>query len=131
MTTSTPAPQDGEGRLIHREHLLDMAMGDIEFLTELTDLFLISVQEQMHEINQAIQNQDSKRLSQAAHACKGSVGNYTKQEPYALLQTLEHDGKSDQLENSPIVFKSAEKQIAQLTTEIKSIIAQERQNKHS
>lgn len=131
MTTSIPAPQNGQWRLINREHLLDMAMGDVEFLIEMADFFLNSVEKQINEITRAIQNHDSKRLSETAHACKGAVGIYTKQGPYSLLQTLENNGKSDQLENSLIVFKLVEQEIAQLTTEIKSLIVQECQNNYS
>lgn len=125
MTNSTSALKEEHWRLINREHILDMAMGDVEFLAELIEFFLNSVAEQLNEIKQAINDQDPKKLSEAAHACKGAVGIYTKLAPFLLLQLLEDYGKSNHLDESLIVYYLLEKEMTQLTTEIKTLMAQE------
>tara|TARA_R110002111_G_scaffold248400_1_gene312010 strand:- start:11984 stop:12421 length:438 start_codon:yes stop_codon:yes gene_type:complete len=125
MTRSTPAPAQGQWRLINREQVLDMAVGDVEFLAEMIELFLKYVPQQMNDIKQSIVENDSHELFEAAHACKGTIGNYTKLEPYLLLQSLENDGKSDQLEESWNKYQSLEKEISQLIVELNILMIQE------
>lgn len=119
---------DRKWRLINREQVLDMTVGDVEFLAEMIDLFFSYVPQQMHDIKQAVEENDPQKLTEAAHACKGTVGNYTKLEPYLLLQSLENDGKSKQLDESRIKYDSLEKEIAQLIAELEILKAQECSN---
>lgn len=105
-----------------------MAVGDVEFLAEMVELFLSYIPQLMNDIRQAVEENDSQKLAEAAHACKGTVGNYTKLEPYILLQSLENDGKSEQLDESRIKYSSLEKEIAQLVVELKTLMAQECSN---
>lgn len=128
MASLNLASTKGHWRLINREQVLDMAVGDVEFLAEMIELFFSYVPQQMNDIQQAVENNDSQELADAAHACKGTVGNYTKLEPYLLLQSLENDGKSEQLDESQIKFGSLEKEIAQLIVELKTLKAQECSN---
>lgn len=95
MTSFETASTTGQWRLINREQVLDMAVGDVEFLAEMIELFFCYVPQQMKDIKQAVEANDPQKLTEAAHACKGTVGNYTKLEPYLLLQSLENDGKSE------------------------------------
>lgn len=131
MSSLTPSLACGHWRLINREQVLDMAMGDTEFLAELIELFFGCVSQQMQEIKRAIEENASQELSEAAHACKGTVGNYTKLEPYLLLQSLENDGKADQIEESQSKYCLLEKEMAQLTLEIKALLDQECHNAQS
>ncbi|GEM_PF-2714614 len=96
MTRSNLSSEQGYWRLINPEQVLDMAVGDVEFLAEMIELFFSYVPQQMNDIKRAIEEKDSEALSETAHACKGTIGNYTKLEPYLLLQSLENDGKAEQ-----------------------------------
>ncbi len=125
MTRSNLESIQGHWRLINREQVLDMAMGDVDFLAELISLFLRYVPPQMNEIRQAIEEKDSQKLVEAAHACKGTIGNYTKLKPYLLLQSLENDGKSGQIVESSIKYHSLEKEISQLIEEVSALMLQE------
>ena len=125
MTSLETTSTTGQWRLINREQVLDMAVGDVEFLAEMIELFFSYIPQQMNDIQQAVEKNDSQELAEAAHACKGTVGNYTKLEPYLLLQSLENDGKSEQLDESRIKYSSLEKEIAQLIVELKTLMAQE------
>lgn len=131
MTRSNLSSGQGHWRLINREQVLDMAVGDVEFLAEMIELFFSYVPQQMNDIKRAIEENDSYKLLDAAHACKGTIGNYTKLEPYLLLQSLENDGKSDQLDESQIKFRSLEKEISQLIVELKMLMVQECSNVQS
>ncbi|WP_298868852.1 hypothetical protein [uncultured Gimesia sp.] len=85
----------------------------------------------MKDIKQAIEEDDSQKLSDAAHACKGLIGNYTKLDPYLLLVLLEDDAEAGQLDESLIKYHSLEKEISQLVVELKMLMSQECNNVNS
>ncbi|MCH9779538.1 MAG: Hpt domain-containing protein [Planctomycetes bacterium] len=117
--------------MINRNQVLRMTMGDVEFLKEMIELFLSYIPQQMQDIKQAIEEDDSQKLSDTAHACKGLIGNYTKLDPYHLLLMLEDDAESGQLDESLIKYHSLEKEISQLVVELKMLMSQECNNVHS
>lgn len=121
MTNSSSAESTGTWRLIQPEEVLDMAVNDIEFLTELIDLFVALAPEQMPDIRQAIENHDAGLLAEVAHAYKGTVGNYTQTGPYPLLQALENDGKSADLQASQSKFQTLEQEINALLNELENL----------
>ncbi len=123
MNTNTTS-NTGQWRLIDGDRILDMAMGDTEFLAELTELFLSTVPEQMCEIGLAIERKQAETLALSAHGFKGTVANYTKGEPYRLLQTLENDGKSNQLQDAAISYAALENEIQDLIGELSMLMAQ-------
>ncbi|MCR9230482.1 Hpt domain-containing protein [Gimesia chilikensis] len=121
MTNSSSAESTGTWRLIQPEQVLDMAINDVEFLTELIDLFVALAPEQMQDIRQAIDSNDAGLLAEVAHAYKGTVGNYTQTGPYPLLQSLENDGKSADLQASQSKFQTLEQEINALLTELETL----------
>ncbi|KAA0134222.1 Hpt domain-containing protein [Gimesia chilikensis] len=121
MTNSSSAESTGTWRLIQPEQVLDMAINDVEFLTELIDLFVALAPEQMQDIRRAIDSNDAGLLAEVAHAYKGTVGNYTQTGPYPLLQSLENDGKSADLQASQSKFQKLEQEINALLTELETL----------
>jgi HPt (histidine-containing phosphotransfer) domain-containing protein len=121
MTNSSSAETTGTWRLIQPEQVLDMAINDVEFLTELIDLFVALAPEQMQDIRRAIDSNDAGLLAEVAHAYKGTVGNYTQTGPYPLLQSLENDGKSADLQASQSKFQTLEQEINALLTELETL----------
>ena len=119
MTNSSSAESTGTWRLIQPEQVLDMAINDVEFLTELIDLFVALAPEQMQDIRRAIDSNDAGLLAEVAHAYKGTVGNYTQTGPYPLLQSLENDGKSADLQASQSKFQTLEQEINALLTDLR------------
>ncbi len=121
MTNSSSAESTGTWCLIQPEQVLDMAINDVEFLTELIDLFVALAPEQMQDIRRAIDSNDAGLLAEVAHAYKGTVGNYTQTGPYPLLQSLENDGKSADLQASQSKFQTLEQEINALLTELETL----------
>ena len=121
MANSSSAKSTGTWRLIQPEQVLDMAVNDVEFLTELIDLFVALAPEQMQDIRRAIDSNDAGLLAEVAHAYKGTVGNYTQTGPYPLLQSLENDGKSADLQASQSKFQTLEQEINALLTELETL----------
>ncbi len=69
--------------------------GDAKLLREFVDLFLADCPKLLSEIRRAIADRDSKALASAAHALKGSVGNFTTRgafEAVAKLDTMARKG---------------------------------------
>lgn len=125
METTKKLTAQNQWRLIDREQVLQMTLGDVEFLAEMIDLFLSYLPQQMNDIKQAIEKRNPKALSFAAHACKGTIVNYTKLAPFQLLLSLEEDAKTGQLEKSHITYQSLENEISQLVAELKTLRRQE------
>ncbi|WP_417384911.1 hypothetical protein [Gimesia sp.] len=124
MSNTNTTNNAGEWRLIDGDRILDMAIGDTEFLAELIELFMCTVSDQMCEIGLAIERKQAETLALTAHGFKGTVANYTKGEPYLLLQTLEDDGKSNRLQDASISYAALENEMQELITELNTFMAQ-------
>ena len=123
MNTNTTS-NTGQWRLIDGDRILDMAMGDTEFLAELIELFMSTVPEQMCEIGLAIERKQAETLAITAHGFKGTVANYTREEPFRLIQRLEDDGKSNQLQDASISYAALENEMQELISELNMLMAQ-------
>jgi HPt (histidine-containing phosphotransfer) domain-containing protein len=66
----------------------------------------------LDEIRAALSGADSKALEHAAHALKGSVGNFAISGPWETAQRLELLAKSGQLSGAQEIFRILEQQIA-------------------
>jgi two-component system sensor histidine kinase/response regulator len=87
--------------------------GDSELLKELAGIFLQECPRMLEEIRSALRAADSKALEIAAHALKGSVGNFAMPDPWETAQRLELLAKSGRLSGAPEIFRVLEQQIAQ------------------
>ena len=79
---------------------LDEFGGDKEFLMEVMDEFIQTIEEQMPQIRQAVSNKDSDTLKQEAHAIKGGAANLIANALANAAKELEDMGKSENFENS-------------------------------
>ena len=52
------------------------------------------------------------------------MANYTKGEPYLLLQVLEDDGKSNRLQDASISYAALENEMQELISELNMLMAQ-------
>jgi len=68
--------------------------GNRALLRDLARLFLADYPKQLAEIKVAIQSKDGERLRRAAHALKGSVGNFAAPRAFETARQLEVLGKS-------------------------------------
>jgi CheY-like chemotaxis protein len=80
-----------------REKLMTTVDGDLELFREIVELFLADCPKALEEIASAISAEDAARLDRAAHALKGSVGNFGARNGYELALQLEMMGKNDTL----------------------------------
>jgi len=74
--------------------------GDEDFLSELADVFLKSIDELARDLRTAVRSGNRLEIGNLAHAIKGSLGNFYAQSAYEASQLLE---SSSQIEEMRII----------------------------
>lgn len=100
---------------------LDRVDGDKVLLSEMAELFLESYPGYLSRIKEAVVQADFPALTQAAHALKGSVGNFTTREPFEVARTLEQLGRQGNIDLALQVVVELEEVLAQLTPELENL----------
>ncbi len=114
----SPAPE--KDRLARKQPGLDKATvlarleGDEELLAELAGLFIQESPKLLSAIQQAIEQDDAKSLERAAHALKGSVGNFVIPTAVKAAQTLETMGREGNLAAADTAYAVLQEEIAGL-----------------
>jgi PAS domain S-box-containing protein len=109
-----PAPLDTDA-------LLDGVGGDRKLLRELVRLFLEDTPKLIARVDRAIANGDANGLKEAAHALKGSVGNFDSERVFAAVRHLEMLGRENQLSEAGTAFAAAKAEIARLIHSLKKL----------
>jgi len=99
---SPPAPPgagaDADADLaLDGDRVLERVDGDVGLLRELVTMFLEDCPRMMDEIEAAVGRGDGRAVSRAAHALKGSIGNFTSGAPVEAAQRLETLGREGDL----------------------------------
>ena len=116
----TQRPEQGESchvTFLRCEDLLDRVGGDEELLHDLLGLFAEEAPTMLSAIEQAVAAQDSVAIANAAHALKGSAGNFVSAGPYETARELEYLGRGG-------TAQGAEELLARLKTELDQLIAE-------
>lgn len=77
--------------------LLEGVSGDRKLLRELIELFLADAPRLLARVKRAIVRGDADRLKQAAHALKGSIGNFGSASAFEAARRLETFGREKDL----------------------------------
>ena len=85
------------------------------------DTFAADAPKLMSRIQRAITKKDADRPREAAHALKGSVGNFSQGTPFAVARKLELLARQNQLSDAPGMFRQVRREIAQLTRSLQSL----------
>jgi len=101
--------------------LLEGVNGDKTLMAEMVQVFESDVPELLARIQQAILEQNSGALREAAHALKGSVGNFSQGAPFDAARRLERMGYENQLSGADAVFQHARKEVGRLTRSLQSL----------
>jgi PAS domain S-box-containing protein len=109
-----PAPIDGVA-------LLEGVNGDRKLLSEMVDVFKADLPELLDRIQKALAEQDAGALREAAHALKGSVGNFSQGPPFEAARKLERLGAENDLAAAAGMFEQARKEVARLTRALQSL----------
>jgi CheY-like chemotaxis protein/HPt (histidine-containing phosphotransfer) domain-containing protein len=113
-STIAEEPSDG---VINKAAILARVDGDLELLRELVELFLRDHPRRLDEIREAVAQGLTVDLERAAHALKGSVGNFGAKDAVEAARRLETMGRDDELSSSGGQAR-AEQAYAQLEAEL-------------
>ena len=75
------------------DQILERVDGDVALLQELVTMFLEDCPRMMAEIEDAVGRADAGAVSRAAHALKGSIGNFASGGPFEAARQLEELGR--------------------------------------
>jgi CheY-like chemotaxis protein len=95
--------------------------GDRGFLRELIALFLDDCPKMLSRIRDAIDRGDAETLRSAAHALKGSVGNFAAPAAMAAALNLETLGREARLAEADAGYRELEKQIERVEAALREL----------
>jgi HPt (histidine-containing phosphotransfer) domain-containing protein len=108
-------------QVLDREALLDRIGGDLEFLQEITGLFLEDCPKLLASIRTAVSGGDARTLEHAAHALKGSVANFGAEAARDAAFRLEALGRAGDLKPAPDAYWALEHEIQRFTQELDTL----------
>ena len=130
-TTSTKghAAKSDEGQsVIDHAALLEGFDGNRNLLKKIVRLFLADYPRSVDEIKQSISRGDANALARAAHALKGSVGNFAAKEAFAIAQRLENMGRNGKLDTAGEEYIVLESELTLVSKELRRLIAKSSQS---
>jgi len=101
--------------------LLNGVDGDRKLLCELIDVFLVDTPKQLARIKRALARGDATGLKEAAHALKGSVGNFDPTHAFEAVRRLETLGRENNLTDAPAGWRVVEMEIARLSDVLRHV----------
>jgi CheY-like chemotaxis protein len=119
----TDAPyQDASMSVLDSAAALARVEGDKQLLAELTNLFLEEGPKLLAAVREAVSRQDAKALEDAAHALKGSVGNFSAPGAFQAALNLEIMGRERDLAGAQEAYQLLNDQIERLQTALQALI---------
>jgi len=106
--------KDGAEDLIDTASLLARVEGDMKLLKELVELFQRDLPKLFSELQDAVTRRDAKALESAAHALKGSVGNFAARPAVEAALRLEQMGRRGDLTEAESAFQALAQEIERL-----------------
>jgi two-component system sensor histidine kinase/response regulator len=115
-------PDDG----LSRESMLQLFDQDEELLAELAELFLADSPALLSEIQAGVRALDAAAVERAAHALKGSVGNFGAKRALELSRRMEVMGRSRDLRGAPETLAALQEEMARLSALMTAQVAREK-----
>lgn len=112
-----------ETEVFDRSQALERMEGDEELLFEMIELFLEDCPSQMEGIRTALAAGDPDRLGNAAHAFKGSVGNFGARTSFDAAQRLEHLARERRIDESGDAVRELEAEVDRLGPRLRATLA--------
>ena len=98
--------------------LLALMDGDRELLLELIGVFLEDAPQRIQAVRGALADRDADAVYRAAHALKGSAGNFGAPEVVSRANRLEALARENDLDAAAIEFEFLETDMNQLVAEL-------------
>ncbi|MGR3177219.1 MAG: response regulator [Candidatus Anammoxibacter sp.] len=111
---------NGDDHVFDKDAMLKRIGGDKDFLIEITDEFLGLCPGMLSDIQAAIKQNDSKKLTFSAHTFKGTIGELSAKASFEAALKLETIGRSGDLSDAEDAYNSLLEEIDRLKEAIKS-----------
>ena len=116
------SPSVAQYPVLNKTEILQRVGGDEVLLKEIVDLFIADHPRLVSEIRTAIREGDAQELEKAAHALKGSVGNFASESTFQAALRLETMGRNRDMAQAPEAMIILEDKIHQLREQLVSLI---------
>jgi HPt (histidine-containing phosphotransfer) domain-containing protein len=121
-SVNVPASRNDEAeQVIDHGVLLEGFDGDRRLINQIVRLFLADYPQRLAGIKEAIHRGDANALARAAHALKGSVGNFAAKNAFAAAQRLETMGRNGELETAGDERIALESELALVSNELRKL----------
>ncbi len=91
--------------------MLERLGGDEELARQLVELFVSECPKMMAAVRESVESGDAEQVRRAAHAFKGSVGNFTEAAPMTTAFDLEQLGRTGPIDRAPVVLQRLELEV--------------------
>jgi len=108
MLQEKPNQDEAQEKPFDLEKTLANLDGDRELFENLVLVFVEESSQQMEAIRDAVEKADGKGAEKAAHAIKGTVGNFAAQRAFDLAYRVELLGRERKLDELPEVLVALE-----------------------
>jgi PAS domain S-box-containing protein len=116
------AKRDESEPVIDHNALLEGFDGSRSLLKKIARLFLADYPQRVEEIKESIRRGDATALARAAHAIKGSVGNFAAKKAFAMAQRLENIGRNGQIDRASEECVALESELIFVSNELRKIV---------
>jgi PAS domain S-box-containing protein len=97
--------------------------GDPELLADISRLFVTHSPEMMQALKTAAAADNGAAMASAAHAIKGSIGNFTQGRPFEVARALEKTAEAGDLVDARASIPELEREVAKLCRVLDGIVA--------
>lgn len=105
-------------------YLNEISGGDSSFIKEMLDLFINTTAIEVNEFDQLLAAGNYEGIGQLAHKMKAPIQMIGASELFDKVKNLENSGKThNNIENIPNMINEVKVKIANLTTDIKELLA--------
>lgn len=108
--------------IFNKEAALNRMEGDEELLAEMISIFLEDYPNQLEAVQAAINVGNAEDLANAAHAFKGSVGNFGAERTFEAARQLEMLAKENRSDQWTDAWSLLRDEMAQLEPELGALI---------
>ena len=122
VSVDVPVSKSDEAEpVIDHRAVLEGFGGNRRLLSQSIRLFLADYPQRLAEIREAIGRGDANALARAAHALKGSVGNFALKDVFAIAQRLETMGRKGELATAGQQCIALESELALVSTQLRRL----------
>lgn len=109
--------------IFDKQAALKRMEGDEELLQDMVEIFLEDFPNQMNDIGVAIDTNDAEKLVNAAHALKGSVGNFGAKRTFEAAQKLEGLAKDNAIHDWQDAWSCLQSEMSTLEPVLSDVLA--------